>query len=431
MICFSSLEVFEAQENKIDDLIELEMCSTLKWLNLKNNAIKEEDNILFLSSLIDLKYLNLNGNPIQVNENYKNLINNNLTFIDKIDLEEIESPKINGKVKNNLLLASKEIENSLDITNGSKDTNNQSKINSTINFSDGNMSLRPPSSNTLSDFYKKDNNNYIPFNCKNSILDPNQMTKTAMNWKHNNNMEDEVNTFNLDSNKKVLQGIKSILSQNRKCLDDISIFDNNEKENSINTKLENSIHIKGFPEASMVYSSKGSGLNHLKPIINVNRNYNADEKKPVLIKKPIVIKTAQNLPQKDIGDKSNNNFNFSDATLINDFNLNNTSSSLIKFKNESQTPLKPIVFKKIDKLPNDSNIEANNRLNNNEKVATSFISNGENKIIFKNKPVIIKKHNTNTSLIEETNSPKKFINPALIKVKSFLYKIYVIIYVVI
>ena len=81
MVCFSSLEVFEAKENKIDDLIELEMCTTLKKLNLRDNLIKEDDNIFFVTNLNELKYINFNGNPIQKNENYKKLIQENLIFI--------------------------------------------------------------------------------------------------------------------------------------------------------------------------------------------------------------------------------------------------------------------------------------------------------------------------------------------------------------
>ena len=41
MICFSNLIKFEARDNKIDDLIELEMCNTLEYLDLKNNLIEE------------------------------------------------------------------------------------------------------------------------------------------------------------------------------------------------------------------------------------------------------------------------------------------------------------------------------------------------------------------------------------------------------
>lgn len=412
MVCFSSIEVLEAKDNKIDDLIELEMCTTLKCLNLKNNLIKEEDNIFFVSSLTHLKYLNLNGNPIQENEKYKNLLNENLNFIEKKDVEDFESPKMNSKNINNFNLSSKEIENSLDITNGSKETNSQSN---------GNLSLRPPSSITLTDFYKKDKNSYIPFNYKNTILDSNQLTKTTMNWRHNN-IETDMNKYNLDSNKKVLQGIKSILSQNRKCLNDISINDdNNELDNSFNTKLEKAVNLKGFSETSRIFSSKVSALNPLKPIISLNKNPNADEKKSIMIKKPVVLKSSLNAQQSNIGgDSLNNNLNISGTTSINDVNLSNTSSSFIKFKKDSQIPLKPIVFKKIDKVANDLNIESNNGLINNEREGNSFFSNSENKIVFKYKPVVIKNPNANDSLVEETNSPKKvFLNPASFKVKAF------------
>jgi len=77
------------------------MCSKLKKLNLRNNLIKDEENIFFLTGLTDLIYLNLNKNPIQLDINYKNLIVVNLSFIYKIDIDEAikqNLPKNNGNL---------------------------------------------------------------------------------------------------------------------------------------------------------------------------------------------------------------------------------------------------------------------------------------------------------------------------------------------
>ena len=71
-------------------------------------------------------------------------------------------------------------------------------------------------------FYKKEKNSFIPFIGKNNILERNQMSKTAVNWKHNNIDNDSISP-ECRENKKVLQGIKSILSQNRKCLNSFTV----------------------------------------------------------------------------------------------------------------------------------------------------------------------------------------------------------------
>jgi len=421
MVCFSSLEVLEAQKNKIDDLIELEMCSSLKILNLKNNFIKEEDNIFFLSSLTNLKYLNLNGNPIQNNENYKKLVSENLDFVENVDIDEIESPKLNSKKINDLINSPKHKDDSLDVTNGSKDTNNQSKINSSINFSEGNNSLRPPSSSTSNNFYKNEKNSFVPFNCKNNILDSNQMTKTAINWKHNN-IEKEVNN-NTDSNQKVLQGIKSILSQNKKSLNDISIIENenNDINNSFSNNFDKSINVKGFSETARIFSCKGIGINPLKPVINMSSKKSLTgidniEIKPV-IKKPVILKSVNNNSQtNNNGEISSNKIFINNPSILNnDLNPSKINNNVIKLKKEgNQNPLKPVIIKKIGSHTN------NNEINESTNIEDSNLSiniNSDKKIIFKNKPIIMKSPNVNSSLVDETSSPKKiFLNPVMLKV---------------
>ena len=43
MISFTNLKKFEARDNKIDDLFELEMCNTLEYLDLQNNLVQEDE----------------------------------------------------------------------------------------------------------------------------------------------------------------------------------------------------------------------------------------------------------------------------------------------------------------------------------------------------------------------------------------------------
>ena len=47
LICFQHLEVFEAKNNQISDLIELEMCMSLRKLDLENNLIENNQNLGF------------------------------------------------------------------------------------------------------------------------------------------------------------------------------------------------------------------------------------------------------------------------------------------------------------------------------------------------------------------------------------------------
>ena len=85
IVCFEFLEVFEAKNNEISDLIELEMCTSIKKLNLSNNLIEKEENIYFLSSLDNLVYVNLSGNPIK---NYDKKLKELLPNLKEIDIEK-------------------------------------------------------------------------------------------------------------------------------------------------------------------------------------------------------------------------------------------------------------------------------------------------------------------------------------------------------
>jgi hypothetical protein len=100
LICFSCLEEVEAADNSISDLFEIEMCTSLKKINLKKNLIEKEENILFLGNLLDLTWLNLLDNPIRDNKNYHNLIKEILPQLIDLDQEEknlIEEETISDK----------------------------------------------------------------------------------------------------------------------------------------------------------------------------------------------------------------------------------------------------------------------------------------------------------------------------------------------
>ena len=99
IVCFEFLEVFEAKNNEISDLIELEMCNSIKKLNLSNNLIEKEENIFFLSSLDNLVYVNLKGNPIK---NYEKKLKELLPNLKEIDIETDICQGYDSIINNNI-----------------------------------------------------------------------------------------------------------------------------------------------------------------------------------------------------------------------------------------------------------------------------------------------------------------------------------------
>jgi Leucine-rich repeat (LRR) protein len=70
---------FDSSNNFISDLIELEMCCSIKKLNLNNNLIEAEENLTFICGLENLEYIDINNNPIVKKYEYcKNYLKNNL-----------------------------------------------------------------------------------------------------------------------------------------------------------------------------------------------------------------------------------------------------------------------------------------------------------------------------------------------------------------
>ena len=79
LICFKNLKELYSSNNKISDLIDIEMCDELKIIDLSNNLIDNEDNLLFLNSCQKLQKVILVGNKIKTYN--KDLINKNILII--------------------------------------------------------------------------------------------------------------------------------------------------------------------------------------------------------------------------------------------------------------------------------------------------------------------------------------------------------------
>jgi hypothetical protein len=451
MICFSNLKRFEARDNKIDDLIELEMCNTLEFLDLKNNLIEEEENINFLSSLTELKYLNLNGNKIQKNEKYNELIEDYLNFIEKIDINFIEEKEnsINFNDNENYYNNNKNIneikynnlnfsnEKMLDITNESFETRNQTKNSSMINSIDVNFnSSRPLSSNTntLMNFYKINKNR--------NILDTDNTTRTTMDWKvanlindnnnnnDNNNENDDYNQTNsprAQGKEKIFNGIKSILVINRKKLKDISFNqdDNNYykdkiEENSYDLNLNCNTNFHGY-QTQRVFPSNGIYIDPLK-YSPIKRNSNEINTKKV-IRKPIILKANESNTYSNYNANANskpnlnnhkNTFNKSDENFEGLSSKAKLPSNIIinfaKFKKEAQPILKPFIKKKVE-----SNLDDNSEILKTQydpKKLISTFNNYNAKPIIK-KTIIFKQTNTNT--INNNNNSENSPNSSMTK----------------
>jgi len=409
MICFSNLIKFEARDNKIDDLIELEMCNTLEYLDLKNNLIEEDENINFLSSLTELKYLNLNGNAIQKKENYKELIDDYLKFVEKIDIdndnieekENLEEFTNDNKNNNKNLDNDNNINSSnekiLDITNGSFDTRNQTKNSSMINSIDVNSnSSRPLSSNanTLMNFYKVNKNR--------NILDTENATRTAMDWKVANLINN--NSPIAEGKEKIFNGIKSILASNKKRLNELSFNQDNKIEESFD--INGNFNKKGF-ETERVFTSKGFVFNPIKPKIGgINNNNNEEINGKKVVKKPIIFKAS--------GMNTNNTLNKTEDNIENSEmkSQSNTLSNFAKFKKEGQPILKPIIKKKII-----SNLDENSEINKTQDNPIRLIStNNTNEKPVLKKPIIFKQANTNIN----NNNPNPIGSDSSMSKRIFL-----------
>lgn len=90
LICFDKLEEIDMSCNDVRDLLELEMCSSIRKVNLFNNLVEDDENIGFLGGMEALEWVNLQANPIAKMENYLELMKNTLSENCVIDDEDKE-----------------------------------------------------------------------------------------------------------------------------------------------------------------------------------------------------------------------------------------------------------------------------------------------------------------------------------------------------
>ena len=169
IICFEQLEIFEAKNNEISDLIELEMSSSIKKLNLENNLIENEQNIYFLSSLDDLEYINLLGNPIK---NYEKKLKDLLPNLKEIDIQRDICDEID--IYNNSI-----IPNENEINN----INNKNNLKNSIEFNDNTESTKVSTSIDLKKSESLDIDSVEVVDNNNNIIQELMESKTKFDFK--------------------------------------------------------------------------------------------------------------------------------------------------------------------------------------------------------------------------------------------------------
>ena len=169
IICFEQLEIFEAKNNEISDLIELEMSSSIKKLNLENNLIENEQNIYFLSSLDDLEYINLLGNPIK---NYEKKLKDLLPNLKEIDIQRDICDEID--IYNNNIITNENEINSI---------NNKNNLKNSIEFNDNTESTKVSTSIDLKKSESLDIDSVEIVDNNNNIIQELMESKTKFDFK--------------------------------------------------------------------------------------------------------------------------------------------------------------------------------------------------------------------------------------------------------
>ena len=169
IICFEQLEIFEAKNNEISDLIELEMSSSIKKLNLENNLIENEQNIYFLSSLDDLEYINLLGNPIK---NYEKILKDLLPNLKEIDIQRDICDEID--IYNNNIITNENEINSI---------NNKNNLKNSIEFNDNTESTKVSTSIDLKKSESLDIDSVEIVDNNNNIIQELMESKTKFDFK--------------------------------------------------------------------------------------------------------------------------------------------------------------------------------------------------------------------------------------------------------
>jgi hypothetical protein len=321
------------------------MCSSIKKLNLKNNLIQDEENIQFLSNLTDLKWLNLTNNPISKNENYTELIKENLPWLESLDKEE-------EKLQNQ-----HQEDESMSIINDDKRFfESQSTFSSSPCSQKTNN--RPVSSNTSSNFFNSnqkfkisEDNLNLNFNLnidqgEDNILSEmsnlNLMSKTNKNFFNNGvrlqTAKLKLNTGNLsqkNSPEKIIKNQEDLSPNKPWNLPDNPVFNFNLQSETARGKSQNPLTKKEFSQTMSGFS--GFNKNSL--------NSNQPTLRPVMVKKdkPIEIKSFKKTVEDELISQEimkNLDKNSGKGFKLNPFSESKGSVNLLK----NLIPVRKLIF---------------------------------------------------------------------------------------
>ena len=241
IICFEQLEIFEAKNNEISDLIELEMSSSIKKLNLENNLIKDEQNIYFLSSLDDLEYINLLGNPIK---NYEKKLKELLPNLKEIDIQ-------------------RDICDEIDIYNNIITTNDTNNTKNSIEFNDNTESTKVSTSIDLKKSESLEIDNVEIVDNNNNIIQDLMESKTKFDFK-----KSSINDL------RTTKDLKPVIAKKKESKD-IKIlresFSKDKKGNDIGNKNVGINKINDGGQNKHKYNIFSSGIKTLKDMKGKNK----------------------------------------------------------------------------------------------------------------------------------------------------------------
>jgi hypothetical protein len=261
------LEILEAKNNEISDLIELEMCSSIKKLNLENNSIENDQNIYFLSSLEDLEYINLLGNPIK---NYEKKLKELLPNLKEIDVQKEICDEIDI-YNNSIITTENTIENDYKLKNSINSINVDSNTESTKLSTS--IDIKKNESAEIDNVEIVDNNN--------NIIQELMESKTKFDFRKNsiNDLRPTKDLKPVIAKKKENQEIKILRETFSKDTQKKEIGNKNIGNNKINdseaNRYKNNVFSSGFKTLKDI-----KGKNKEKIVItSINANSNSKKDK--------------------------------------------------------------------------------------------------------------------------------------------------------
>ncbi|MCQ2820052.1 MAG: hypothetical protein MJ252_22525 [archaeon] len=99
IICMEGLEVLDLEDNEINELIDLDMCDSIKQINLRKNKIEDLDELSFVSALPKLNYFCILDNPVCEDSGIERKMKNNFAECKTVIYKKEQEGAIQNIVK--------------------------------------------------------------------------------------------------------------------------------------------------------------------------------------------------------------------------------------------------------------------------------------------------------------------------------------------